>query len=186
MKETRKMMEKILTGKECKVSEKQLISEYQEKLSPNILAYFYCNNYGLIYNVSQKYSIITDADKASFCLQILDYCLQNYIGNVKFMTYFISCYEKKLMTETRLLNLDKRKLNINCLDINNYDLTTDLDLTNYDLILDTYNLTDIEKEQCKLLNSGYTLTDIAHRFKISISAVCQRNKKIKQKILIAS
>ena len=64
------------------------------------------------------------------------------------------------------------------IDIGNYDYIND-----YDLILNEYSLTNNEKRQCKLLLAGYTIKEIAKLFKISSSAISQKNSKIKQKIL---
>ena len=112
MYETLKMMESIITGKEEKVDEIEIIREYQEKQSPNILAYFYIKNFGLITKASKTYSKLNYNDKASFCLQELDKCLQTYQLDVsiKFSTYFIKCYKRRLYAENGLLNTQKRKM----------------------------------------------------------------------------
>lgn len=186
MDETLKMMQSILVGKEDVKVEKELIQEYKEKLSPNILAYFFVHNFGLIHKTSEKYSILCTEDKASFCLQELDNCLQSYSFNseASFITYFIRCYKNRLYKETKSLNCVKRKTLNNyeqldsLIDIGNYDYIND-----YDLILNEYSLTNDEKKQCKLLLAGYTVKEIAKLFKISSSAISQKNSKIKQKIL---
>lgn len=184
MEETLKMMKSILTGKEGKVDEKELIKEYQEKLSPNILAYFYSNNFGLIYNLSKKYSNLLDEDKASFCLQELDKCLQNFSldRNIKFITYFLTCYTYRLNNLYYTKNYTYDKFNtvelekVNC----SYDIDT---FTDENGILNQYNLTQREKLQCKLLNIGYSFKEISTILKVSESAVSQKNAIIKQKIL---
>ena len=66
MEETLKMMKSILTGKEGKTNEKELIKEYQEKLSPNILAYFYTDNIGMLQRTNVMYPILSSEDKVSF------------------------------------------------------------------------------------------------------------------------
>lgn len=186
MQETFKMMKEILTGKEGKVLEKNLIAEYQEFLSPNILAYFYVRNFGLICKISNQYSIITNEDKASFCLQELDKCLQNYDleSNIKFITYFGKCYQRRLWAEKEMLNHKVRKVNMFCKDIDDLEVsnTTDI-ITDEDLILSNYSLTEEEIKQCKLLNMGYTIKEIAKIFKLAPITIYKRNDRIKQKIL---
>lgn len=186
MEETLKMMKSILLGKEGKASENELINEYQQKLSPNILAYFYVNNFGLIINISNNYKIIIDEDKASFCLQELDKCLQNYdlSNDTKFITYFITCYKRRLYAEVQMLNHKIRKANMFCEDINELEISKSTDLiTDDDYILSSYNLTNEEIKQCKLLNMGYTIKEIASILKLAPITIYKRNDKIKQKIL---
>lgn len=187
MKETLKMMQSILTGKECKVDEKELIIEYQEKLLPNILAYFFINNFGIIINKNKIFPIINEEDKASFCLQEIDNCLRSYdiTSNAKFSTYFIRCYSNRLRMETEQLLTYKRKIFLyNNTEINE-ELTIDSDvqIINTDIILSNYNLTKDEKKQCQLLDMGYTLKEIALLFNLKPITIYKRNQKIKQKIL---
>lgn len=188
MQETLKMMKSILIGKESKVDEKKLIIEYKENLSPNILAYFYCDNFGIIYKTSKLYSLLSDEDKASFCLQELDKCLQNYNinGDAKFITYFIKCYKNRLRTEIQSLNYNKRKINILNDELNENIEDYEFEITDTNLILNEYNLTSQEKEFCKLRNNGYKLYEISNIFNLSLPRINQINHIIKQKILNSS
>lgn len=188
MYKTKKMMESILIGKESKVDEIKLIKEYQEKLSPNILAYFYCNNFGIIQRTSLFYPIITEEDKASFCLQELDKCLQIYKKeyDTKFITFFIKCYKNRLRMEMQLLNTNKRKTIFNSSQVELYSdiLYYENDIIeNVEDILNNYNLTNYEKKQCELLDKGYTITEIADMLKLKPITIYKRLEKIKQKIL---
>lgn len=186
MKETLEMMKSILNGKEKKTNENELIKKYQERLYPNILAYFYVNNFGLIYKTSKLYPKLDDEDKASFCLQELDKCLQNYNfeKEVSFITYFIRCYKYRLNSENISLLCNKRKAMNNYIEINNLlDIGIDDNIQDFDIVCDEYKLTIAEKYHCKLRIAGYSLKEISKLLKISTSAVSQRNAKIKQKIL---
>ena len=190
MYQTFKMMKSILTGKEKERSEQELINEYREKLSPNILSYFYCNNTGLIYSISRLYPILDNEDKASFCLQELDNCLRNYNNqfSAKFTTYFTVCYKNRLLSESEKLLTNKRKslLNYTNIDdmVDNVDLSIeDIELYDNDILLETYNLSEQEKKQCKLLNMGYTIKEIAKILKTAEITIYKRNTRIKQKIL---
>ena len=187
MQETLKMMKSILTGEEGKVDEKELIKEYQEKLSPNILAYFYSDNYGLFCKINTLYPIINEEDKASFCLQELDKCLLEYNFSTKFMTYFCKCYKNRLRMETEKLMTYKRRINITISNIDNSNLIEESNIIeNEELLLNQYNLNNKEKEQCKLLNAGYTITEISNILKVKPITLYKRLEKIKQKVLTSN
>ena len=186
MEETLKMKKSILTGKEGKENINEIINKYKNELSPNILAYFYVDNYKLIYKTGIGYTLISTEDKASFCLQELDKCLQTYDINskAKFITYFMTCYRRRLWAENEMLNHNIRKANIFCEDIDETNIINESDLlTDEDMILNNYNLTSDEIKQCKLLNMGYTIKEIAKILKVSYVTIYNRNDKIKQKIL---
>lgn len=186
MEETLKMMKSILSGKEKKTNENELIKQYQEGLYPNILAYFYVNNFGLIYKTSKLYPKLDDEDKASFCLQELDKCLQNYKfeKEVSFITYFIKCYKYRLNNMIIAMNSNKRKIMSNYVDIDELQaISTENCIEDFDIICNEYELTIQEKQHCRLRLAGYTLKEISKLLRISSSAVCQRNSKIKKKIL---
>ena len=186
MRETLNMMKSIIIGKEKSIPERKLIEEYKDNLSPNILAYFYVCNFGLIYKISNNYPIIADEDKASFCLQEIDKCLQTYDLNsdTKFITYFMKCYKRRLFSEAQMLNHKVRKANLFCEDINDVNISDNISLiTDEDFILNNYDLTSDEIKQCKLLNSGYTIKEIAKILKLAPITIYKRNCRIKEKIL---
>ena len=189
MYETLKMMRQIVTGKEGNKSEIELIKEYKETLNPSILAYFYTNNFGLILEASNLYKYIDTEDKASFCLQELDKALITYKlkNNNLFMTYFIQCYKNRLRMETQQIMTDKRKVMLYTEDYegstNEIINKANSELENIDMILDEYNLTNIEKKQCLLLNAGFKIKEIASMLNLSASTIYSRNIKIKEKIL---
>lgn len=187
MRETLKMMKSILTGKEKESNENELIKEYQEKLSPSILAYFYCNNFGLIIKTSDFYPVITDEDKASFCLQELDKCLQNYKLNsdTKFMTYFITFYKRRLWAENEMLHHNNRKINLEACNIYDTDIINynGIEIDDENLVYKKYDLTNEEINQCKLLIRGYSNKEIADILKLKPITIYKRIEKIKQKIL---
>lgn len=186
MKETQKMMKSIITGKEKETNEKELIKKYQEQLCPNILAYFYCNNFTLIYKTSKSFDLLHEEDKASFCLQELDNCLRNYNLNSKnkFTTYFIRCYKNRLITENKKINKNDNKANLTCnILIENTIIKDEINITDYDLLLNEYKLNKEECNLCKLLLKGFSKKEIAIIYKTSSSRLSQKILKIKQKIL---
>lgn len=187
MEETLRMLKTILNGKEKNLSEGELIKQYKEGLYPNVLAYFYCSNFGVILQTSKKYPIITEDDRASFCLQILDECLQNYdfSYDTKFITYFLKCYKNCLRTLYCEYTTNKRKIlsDYEQIDELNISYCEDIHINDTNTLLNEYNLTDTEKQQCKLLNMGYTIKEIARKLNLSQIAIYKRNSIIKQKIL---
>ena len=93
MQETLKMMKQIIIGNEKERSLQDLLTEYKINKSPNILAYFYVNNFGLILKVCNKYKNIVDEDKASYALQELDKCMLTYDETISnFSTFFSTCH----------------------------------------------------------------------------------------------
>lgn len=189
MEETLKMMKSILTGKEGKEDEKELIIKYQTGTYPNILAYFYSQNYGLLCNINKLYPIINEEDKASFCLQELDKCLLHYniSSATKFITYFSKCYKNKLRMEVEQLLTQKRKIQFyidtdieidNCMEDNYFNTVDDT--------LNNYKLTNKEKTQCKLLNAGYSIKEIGSYLNIKPITIYKQISKIKEKILNSS
>lgn len=189
MYETLKMMNQILLGNEGKKSVNDLIDEYKEYKSPNILAYFYSSNFGLINNISRLYPKLNSSDKASFCLQELDNCLLNYDYNrdAKFTTYFSKCLKNRLQTEVGLLYTHKRKIifSLNDIDDCKENLINFFDDSafSYSEFKNTYNLTEFEFEQCKLLNVGYSLREISSILNKSLIYIYITHSKIKEKIL---
>lgn len=182
---TLEMMKSIITGKEEQRTENELIQEYQKTYLPNILAYFYSLHFGIINRTSLLYPILNDDDKASFCLQELDKCLQkfDFEKENKFITYFIKCYRNRLRMETEALMTQKRKANICFDDITNIDIYKDFEINDVDLILENYNLTDSQKKQCKLLHLGYSMSEISKMIGKSISLLYKERTKIQEKIL---
>lgn len=185
MEETLKMMKLVLVGYEHNTSIKELLSDYKITYKPNILAYLFIKNYGIIYDISKKYTMLTDEDKASFCLQELDSCILNYSFDkgCEFITYFYSCFKNRLRTETEQLLTHIRYANYTCTDLdscmNLYEFDNNLEL--YDYI--NNNLTAREKEHCKLLYMGYTNKELAQINKVSVQYIYNINKKIGKKLL---
>ena len=188
MKETLKMMNEILLGNEKERSLSDLLEEYKQLKSPNILAYFYCSNFGLINNICEMYPRLDDEDKASFCLQEIDNCLFNYDinKNAKFSTYISKCIKNRLRAETELCLTDKRKIRFYTKDITIYSeelIDTEIDFLDYNEFQNEYKLTNDELIQCKLLNEGYNIKEVGKIINKSISYLYVMNNKIKEKIL---
>lgn len=185
MNETLKMMKSIILGYEKNLTLEELLTEYKQTLKPNILAYLFVKNFGGIYNIGKNYTMLTEDDKISFCLQELDLCIHRYSfnRNCSFITYFFSCYKNKLRMEEQQLLTDIRYSNYvtenidNCLNL--CDNTNNFEV--YDYINNC--LTEKEVKHCKLLYMGYTNKELSSMFKVSVQHIYQINKKIGKKLL---
>ena len=185
MQETLKLMKSVLIGYEKDISINELLHEYRKTFKPNILAYLFVKNYGMIYNISKKYNMLTEEDSASYCLQELDLCMLNYSfdRNCSFITYFLSCYKNRLRTETEQLLTDIRYANYITTDLDSCVSFSKID-NNFELYDYIYNnLTVKEKEHCKLLYMGYTNKEIAKINEVSVQYIYTINKKIGKKLL---
>lgn len=189
MQETLKMMKQIIIGNENERSLQDLITAYKINKSPNILAYFYVNNFGLILKVCNKYKNIVDEDKASYALQELDKCMLTYDETVSnFSTFFSTYLDNALITLSIKKSTDKRKIMYNEENIDSINL---IDLgyeDNYNCFdIDTFckdnNLSNSESKQCKLLYNGYNIKEIAKKLNTSVQYCYQLNKNIKNKLL---
>lgn len=184
MNETLKMMKSILLGYERELTFNKLLNEYQQQFRPNYLAYMFVDNYGVIYQTSQCYSMLTDEDKSSFCLQELDKCLHSFdiTKQVKFITYFLTCYKNRLRTETEKLFLNTNRVNHITNNIDDYrDILQYTD--NYDILdLKNYNLSASQILQCDLIEKGYSFKEIAKLLGVSVQYIYQQNKNISKKI----
>lgn len=183
MKETLKMMKQIIIGYEGGKDINELIEEYKQTKAPNILAYLFKENYGLIYKTSLLYPILNESDIASFALQELDKCILNYNGTAKFATYFMVCLKNKLRAESEMLLHNNRKALLQYEDILNCNEVYYDDYFDINDFIKSNNLTDNEARYCELLNEGYSIKEIANIVKKSASFIYQENAKIKKKIL---
>jgi len=185
MKDTLEMMKNLVQGYEKEKTICELLLEYKEHQAPNVLAFLFVKNYGLIVNTGAKYTLLDDADVASFSLQELDKCILVYdeTQHAQFSTFFCACLRNRLRHEQQLLACDLKFANYNVVDIsecnNLYDDSLELETFDFDSYGFTYN----EKNLCKLLLDGYSVNEISKIFNLSPQAIYYRNKIIGKKIL---
>lgn len=185
MEETLEMMRSIVVGYEKDMSLCKLLLEYQEHQTPNILAFLFVQNYGLIVNISKKYNLLGEPDIASFSLQELDKCALHYDETIgaQFNTYFCACLKNRLRHEQQFLTTDLKFANYNIVDIGEYMDLPD-DNFSFDVFdLNNHDLTNEEKKQCNLILDGYSHKEIANMFGLSVQAIYYRNKIIGKKLL---
>lgn len=185
MEETLKMMKTVIEGYEKDKSIKELLEVYKSKQTPNILAYLFVSNFGIIIKVKNLFPLLDEQDVSSFSLQELDKAILNYDfnANCSFVTFFVACLRNRLRTESESLYNHIRFANYNTVDIDAcFNLGDGKDITDE---LEDYNsnLSEKEKEHCNMLLSGYTVKEIANLLNISTTCVYERSKKIGKKLL---
>ena len=183
MKETLKMMRSIIIGYEKNKTINELLREYKDNESPNILAYLYVTNFGIIQKYADKYKMIDTQDIASYSLQELDKAIKQYDfnSNCKFITFFVTYLKNRLRSEQELLMKHVRFANYFHEDLDSlHNITSNFEFDLFDL--NNYNLNLTERRQCKMLLDGYTSVEIANIFNITKQAVYKRNNQIAKKL----
>lgn len=186
-----------MLGNEKEKSEGELIAEYRETKAPNILAYFFVSNFGLSITVGLSYPDIDMEEKASFSVRALDKALLSYRddGTAQFDTYYMAIFRCMLRSVSSMIHTDKRKIQL-------YQTLTDFNdaisielIDNQEIYEDDYfdiddfanynRLNESEREQCKLINDGFSAKEICKKLKKSLSWIYIQNKRIQKKILDA-
>lgn len=187
MKETLKMMRSIIVGYEKDKTINELLQEYKDNESPNILAYLYVTNFGVIQKFADKYKMIDTQDIASYSLQELDKAIKQYDFNsdCKFITFFVAYLKNRLRSEQELLMKHVRFANYFNEDLDSlHNIASDFEFDLFDL--DDYDLSEDEKNQCKMLIDGYSVSEIAEAFRLTKMSIYKRNRKIGKKLMQAS
>lgn len=161
MEETLKMMKQIIVGYEGGKDIEELIVEYKNNYSPNILAYLFQKYYKLIFNTGSLYPLINSDDLASYALQELNNCIISYdkSKNANLSTYFIKCFKNRLQSETQTLNYNYKKAmnNYYSLDELNNNIQYFDDYFDINEFTKEKNLTPLQSKCCRLLSEGYNI-----------------------------
>ena len=190
MQETYKMLVGLTQNRYKDLSMEQLAIEYQKEFGPSILAESFVRNFNFILQLSSQYYGLTDQDIASFSLERLDYCLQTYRAENKFLTYYGTVLKNKFREETQYLNTHKRKVvfhssSYEALVDSGFDLVASSeDDETADLIEDLreHGLEDREIEYCLYLLMGESNADIAKSMDCTIMTLCNMRKRMRNKL----
>lgn len=184
MKNTLEMMRTIIIGYEKNLSINELINDYKRSQKPNLLAYIFVKNYGLINKIFRGYTMITEQDAASYCLQELDKSMITFdvSRNSNFISFFSICFKNRLRYEQELLMTDIRYANYCTETIDNYYDLEDVTFNMEKIDINSYGLTIPEKNQCKLLLDGYTVKEIANILNLTVQTIYNINKRIAKKL----
>lgn len=192
--DTHAMMKSLITENTKELSIEQLAEVYRKTLNPSILADVYVRLYRLVISVSSSYFNLTDADVASYSLEVMDTCLQTYEPEkcAKFSTYFTTAFKNRLRTETQALSTDKRKAIFNSDSYeytveNGWDMAANVeqDIINIMEDLQAHNLTDKELTYCNYLLQGYSNKEIAAKLQTSVMTLSNIRKNLRVKLAVA-
>lgn len=172
----------------------QLADAYKKDLNPSIIASAFSKCFDLINHVASQYFGLTSEDIASFSLEVLDFCLQNYVpGTCVFTTYYTTVLKNRFRQETQSLSTHKRKASmysdsLDGLMEEGFDVANDDEsyLNSKDALmtdLNTLNLRDIEKNYCELVATGYTNKEISKILKVSVMTLSNLRKSLRVKLV---
>ena len=185
MRDTLEMMKLVVIGYEKTLSKIELIREYKKSQAPNILAYMFVDNYGILSNISINYKMLSKQDIASYCLQELDKAMFQFDENrqCSFITFFCQCFKNRLRCEQELLMTDIRYANYCVENIDEHLMLEDPSSLLEDFDFTDCSLSKIERRHCRLLLSGYSVKEISEKLNVTVQSIYNRNKKIGKKLL---
>ena len=188
MLKTLNLLSSIITDKTTTMTIEEIAEQYRESLNPSLLAAAFKKTFKLIITISNKYYGLNPDDIASFALEILDKCLQQYNPSRSgFTNYFIINLKFKFREETIALNADKRKsifysYSYETMVEDGFDLPTEMELDDIELLLKNYDLTPREMEYCKLVANDWTNKDIAAKFEVTPMRLSYIRKDLRKKL----
>lgn len=171
--------------------------DYQSSRNPEIISYVFCKLFNLSVSNTNRYFTLTDADKASFCLEELDKAMLAFDATkgTKFSTLYVTYLLNRLRVEAYSLTHQLRKGNYDTesLDIeqndDNFSIIQGMDEKEYDVIdlhetLESFNLTPNELSYCKIATKYTSLkdTDIATMLGISSAAITYLRRSLSKKL----
>ena len=193
MNNTLKTLSTIITEEYQQNNLEQLADAYAKDLNPSILASAFSKCFDLINYTASQYFGLTSEDIASFSLEVLDFCLQNYVsGNCMFTTYYTTVLKNRFRQETQSLSTQKRKVaiyadSLDALIEEGFDVSDNEDnyFNSKDALmynLDSLKLRDLEKNYCELLAIGYTNSDISKILNVSVMTLSNLRKSLRIKL----
>jgi DNA-directed RNA polymerase specialized sigma24 family protein len=193
MNNTLKTLSTIIIEAHQQYSLEQLADAYKKDLNPSILASAFSKCFDLTNYVSAQYFGLNSEDIASFSLEVLDLCLQNFTpDNCAFTTYYTTVLKNRFRTETQALSTQKRKVAIysDSLDVlmeDGFDVsdTVDTYLESRDALMENLkscNLRELEKDYCNLLAVGYNNSEISKILKVSVMTLSNLRKSLRTKL----
>ena len=184
MNETLKMMKQFILGYERSMTVEELVNLYKQNESPNILAYLFVDNFGMISQISNQFTMLNDEDKSSYILQELYNAIYSYQAtkNTSFITYFYACLKNRLRSENQNQFHGVRYANFITEDLSDYcnEIVGQIGVDFLDL--DSCNLTNKEMTQVNMILDGYTNKEIAKVFNVSPSYVTRMNRNLQKKL----
>ena len=165
--------------------------EYQESKNPSLLAASFDRLHELIWKLSNKHIILSDADVASISLERLDYAMQMYKGD---KASFITFYHSILFNALRKAYQDANRVKSKAIHYSNsldtmiecgYDVESYYTQDNLDEMYEDAQLDLRERKYCQLILEGYNQSEIATMFGVSGAMVTHIKNKIKSKLSLS-
>ena len=193
MNNTLKTLSTIITEEFHKNNLEQLADAYKEDLNPSILASAFSKCFDLINHVSASYFGLSTEDIASFSLEVLDFCLQNYVaGRCAFTTYYTTILKNRFRQETQALSTQKRKASIYSDSLDGL-MDEGFDVADSDgnfldskealmFNLSRLNLRDLERDYCELVALGCTNSEISGILQVSVMTLSNLRKSLRVKL----
>lgn len=193
MKNTLQTLSTIIVKEYNEMNLEQLADAYGKDLNPSILASAFSKCFDLINHASLQYFGLSSEDIASYSLEVLDQCLQEYTpGRCAFTTYFTTVLKNRFRQETQALSTQKRRAvlysdSLDGLMDEGFDISDNSNdyLDSQDALmlnLGALNLRQLEKDYCELLAIGYTNSEIAKRLKVSVMTLSNLRKSLRVKL----
>lgn len=193
MNNTLKTLSTIITEEFQAYNLEQLAEAYTKDLNPSILASAFSKCFDLTNYVAGQYFGLTSEDIASFSLEVLDFCLQNYVpGKCVFTTYYTTILKNRFRQETQSLSTHKRKVaiysdSLDGLMEEGFDVSdnTDSYLDSTDALMEnlsSLNLRELERNYCHLVATGYTNKEISKILQVSVMTLSNLRKSLRVKL----
>lgn len=182
MKKTLSILNPLICKPYTDLTLEELSALYKSNPTEQILATAYSKVLNLAILIRKRYYTVDEDDAASFCLEKLDYALQNYNSDTSFnfTTFFCHLFETSLKLEIQKNSRKKRKGLLESIE-DGIDVGLE-DTYNVIEMLLPKNLTTNEHEYCILASEGYDNSDIAKYLGVSRMTICNIRKSLKIKL----
>ena len=194
MNNTLKTLSTIITEEFQHNNLEQLADAYKKDLNPSILASAFSKCFDLINYTAAQYFGLNSEDIASFSLEVLDFCLQNYVaGKCVFTTYYTTVLQNRFRQATQALSPQKRKValysdSLDGLVESGFDVSDGSGsyLDSKDALMEnlkSLNLRELERNYCELIATGYTNNEISKILKVSVMTLSNLRKSLRTKLV---
>lgn len=184
-------MRSIMRDEDKSKTLEELALEYQSTKHPSLLAASFERLHELVWKLSNKHTLLSDADVASIALERLDYAMQMFDGEqAKFITHYHSILYNALRKAYQDANRVKSKSihyssSLDAMMENGYDVESHDEYNNLTGLYEDAQLDLREQRYCQLILDGYNHTEIAQMFGVSGAMITHIKNKIKSKLSVS-
>lgn len=177
----------------------ELSSVYKQTKDQRCIAYCFVNQFGVLFNQSEKFPYLSSEDKVSFILQEVEKALLNYESSqgAKLQTLISTYAYRRCYAENNKRGYQKRKINYNTEIACSYESFVEegldwgeLDHYESEFIdwIESMGLNENEYKYCLtvgLNNHNLTDTEIAKELNVTCATVHYIKKRLKTKLQLA-